>query len=122
MFLYHAVEMIFSTPRLQLRPMLQSDAPALFAILGDRAAMMAFGQGMQQASKSYSSVPVYTPGQHYGTTVPSYQPSKTWTANGNTVSGSNGVSMQSFGNRDVITYPDGRTRTCSTVGSTTTCN
>ncbi len=31
--------MILSTPRLQLRPMLQSDAPALFAILGDRAAM-----------------------------------------------------------------------------------
>jgi len=39
MFLYRVVVMILSTPRLQLRPMLQSDAPALFAILGDRDAM-----------------------------------------------------------------------------------
>lgn len=91
-----------------------------------KAAMAAFGQALAQGAQQYgnSLSRAYAP-QQYGSSqffAQTYQPATTWTSNGNFIQGSNGVTIQSFGNRDVITFPDGQTRNCSTFGNITTCS
>jgi hypothetical protein len=92
-----------------------------------KAAMAAFGQALAQGMQQYGNAMsrAYAPQQQYGSSyapTPAYEPATTWTSHGNIVQGSNGVTMQSFGNRDVITYPNGQTRNCSTFGNITTCS
>ena len=90
-------------------------------------ALRRFGQGLAQGMQQYGNAMsrAYAPQQQYGSSyapTPAYEPATTWTSHGNIVQGSNGVTMQSFGNRDVITYPNGQTRNCSTFGNITTCS
>jgi len=92
-----------------------------------KAAMAAIGQALAQGAQQYGNAMsrAYAPQQQNGSsnsTVPSYEPATTWTSHGNIIQGSNGITVQSFGNRDVITYPNGQTRNCSTFGNITTCS
>lgn len=63
--------------------------------------------------RPYYTPPAYTP--------PVYTPPTTYQSQGNRLYGSDGTVVQSYGNRDYITRPNGSTTTCSTYGSITTC-
>ncbi len=89
-----------------------------------KAVLSALGQGLAQGAQQYGNAisRAYAPQQQYGSSyapAPTYEPATTWTSHGNIIQGSNGVTMQTFGNNSTITYPNGQTRSCYTSGTIT---
>ena len=92
-----------------------------------KALLSALGQGLAQGAQQYGNAisRAYAPQQQNSSSyapAPAYEPATTWTSHGNIVQGSNGVTMQTFGNNSTITYPNGQTRSCYTSGTITTCS
>jgi hypothetical protein len=92
----------------------QENRAAAFRALG--TAMQAYGNSLQN-SQIHAVAEPYPNGAGVEQQGPvSYQ------AFGNMIQGSDGTSIQRFGNITTMTFPDGTSRSCTTQGNLTSCN
>ncbi len=92
----------------------QENRAAAIRALG--SAMQAYGNALQNSQIHAVAEPIPS-GPGVGQQGP-----VTYQAFGNMIQGSDGTSIQRFGNITTMTFPDGTSRSCTTQGNLTSCN